>query len=58
MIRNIIYILYILFYYIILLIIMGLACGTLCARDKEKLSTENAELAEFVFYKHLEETRS
>jgi len=29
---------------------MGLACGTLCGRDKEKLSSENAELAEFAFY--------
>lgn len=29
---------------------MGLACGTLCARDKEKLNSENAELAEFAFY--------
>lgn len=37
---------------------MGLACGALCSRERDKTSKSEADLAEFAFYQHLEETKS
>ncbi|CAD8122481.1 unnamed protein product [Paramecium sonneborni] len=37
---------------------MGLTCGALCSRERDKTTKSEADLAEFAFYQHLEETRS
>jgi hypothetical protein len=37
---------------------MGLACGALCSRERDKTTKSEADMAEFAFYQQLEETRS